>query len=161
MGLLPDQKWDQPGPNFTPITDYRNDYEWDCADDFLVRDPLSPVFINLWSSTARSNTEIYRRAFHCVPDDTVRSWADYDEFFSKHFDMPSFKKGSQIPISKGKLDYGHVVKSEFGGGAEELKAWLGRIRGSLVEMPLDFLVDEKDIAQQSWSLNSLTDELYT
>ena len=161
MGLLPDQRWDQPSPNFSPVTDCRNDYEWDCADDFLVRDPLSPVFTNLWSSTAKSNTEIYRRAFHCVPDNTVRSWADYDEFFSKHFDMPSFKKGSQIPIAKGKTGYGHVVKSEFGGGVEELKAWLGRIRGSLVEMPLDFLVDEEDIAQQSWSLNSLTDELYT
>ena len=161
LGLLPDQRWDQPSPNSYPITDCRNEYDWDCADDFLVRDPLSPVFVNLWASTAKSNTEIYRRAFHCVPDDTVRSWADYDEFFSKHFDMPAFKKGSQKPSAKRKTDYGHVVKSEFSGGAKELKAWLGNIRGSIVEMPLRFLADEEDIAQQSWSLNSLTDELYT
>lgn len=35
----------------------------------LLQDPLSPDFWKLWSETAKENTEIYRRVFHCVPDD--------------------------------------------------------------------------------------------
>jgi phospholipase D1/2 len=60
------------------------------------------------------------------------------------------------------VDYGHVVRSEFPGGVAELKSWLNGVRGNLVEMPLDFLVDVHDIAiEGTMALNSLTQELYT
>jgi phospholipase D1/2 len=38
---------------------------------------------------------------------------------------------------------------------------LGRVRGSLVEMPIAFLCDVKDLAKQGLELNGFTDELYT
>jgi len=59
------------------------------------------------------------------------------------------------------VSYGHVVRSEFPGGVDEVKDWLSRVRGSLVEMPLNFLVDEADIAKEGLELNTLTAELYT
>lgn len=241
LGLLPHQDPEKPNVNWYSITDALNEYDWGSPGDILVRDPLHPNFSNLWRGTAKSNTEIFRKAFHPVPDDTVRTWKDYDEFFTKHFKTAAevkkeehhagkkgdaktepadssaatddtkdgnqgtstindaeFKKEekqelqqaeadvavqeeAQIDqdidqIEKGdkdlkkdneeqkkpeKVEYGHVVRSEFPGGIQELREWLGRVRGSLVEMPLDFLVDVDDIAKTGLTLNSLTEEIYT
>jgi len=60
---------------------------------------------------------------------------------------------------ENKYQYGHVVRNEFPGGVEELKDWLDRVRGSLVEMPLSFM-DEVDFAS-GVSLNAFTEEIYT
>ncbi|KAM3513301.1 hypothetical protein MY11210_003077 [Beauveria gryllotalpidicola] len=253
LGLLPHQDPEQPNANWHPITEAPNEYDWGSPADVLVRDPLHPDFVDLWQGTAKTNTEIFRRAFHSVPDDTVRTWRDYDEFFTKYFKTPAdtekeehtasekdnakkddanraaqdqkvtqedkqdghkdasnsteveFGKGenkelqqaeetardreeahadrdisdldkrnkdekkTQKPKETGdeepkqpeKAEYGHVVRKEFPGGVEELREWLGRVRGSLVEMPLNFLIDVDDIAKTGLALNSLTDEIYT
>lgn len=247
LGLLPHQDPEQPNINWRPITDGFNEYDWGSPADVLVRDPLHTNFSNLWRGTAKSNTEIFRKAFHCVPDDTVRSWKDYDEFFSKHFKSPADAKKDGIrkedakkddsknddvkkgdaekdhPNAKGeaanakdaefkqqerkelqqvqqnvqdqeaaqvdrdvakleqekhhnpddgqkkagkeeqppKVEYGHVVPGEFPGGIKELREWLGRVRGNLVDMPLNFLADVADIAKSGFTLNSLTEEIYT
>ena len=83
LGLLPDQRWDEPNANWHPLS--RNDpsaqgssssstsnspggdsneYDWGSPGDILVRDPLHHNFTNLWESTAKANTEVFRRAFH-------------------------------------------------------------------------------------------------
>ncbi|CRK17746.1 hypothetical protein BN1708_003027 [Verticillium longisporum] len=96
------------------------------------------------------------KVFHCVPNDHVRTWKDYDEFFSRHFTNPGTGKPGD-----GKVEYGHVVTEEFPGGVAEVKEWLSRVRGNLVEMPLKFLIDVPDIAIEGLQLNSFTQELYT
>ncbi|KAK4041939.1 hypothetical protein C8A01DRAFT_14386 [Parachaetomium inaequale] len=163
LGLLPHQPPDGANRNWTPVShDAVNDYDWGSAADRLVQDPLSRDFIDLWRATARRNTEIFSRAFHPVPDDKMRTWEDYDAFFSKHFVMPGEEADKAAEGYKaGKVDYGHVVKEEFPGGVRELKEWLGGVRGTLVEMPLQFLIDVDDLAKDGLALNSLTDELYT
>jgi len=158
LGLLPDQRCDQPNDNWTSIERGPNAYDWDSPADRLVRDPMSREFWDLWESTARTNTEVFSKVFHNVPNDHVRTWKDYDEFFSKHFIIPGAKDQED---TSGKVEYGHVVKDEFPGGVREVKDWLNRVRGTLVEMPLDFLVDVDDIAKDGLSLNSFTDEIYT
>ncbi|KAK2007764.1 phospholipase D/nuclease [Colletotrichum eremochloae] len=158
LGLLPDQRWDQPNDNWTSVEHGPNAYDWDSPADRLVRDPMSREFWDLWESTARTNTEVFSKVFHNVPNDRVRTWKDYDEFFSKHFIIPGAKEQGD---TSGKVEYGHVVKDEFPGGVREVKDWLNRVRGNLVEMPLDFLVDVDDIAKDGLSLNSFTDEIYT
>ncbi|KAL2266969.1 hypothetical protein VTJ83DRAFT_4246 [Remersonia thermophila] len=162
LGLWPHERPDQPTPNWMPVTHAPNQYDWGSPADRLVADPTSREFLNLWRSTARKNTEIFSRAFHPVPDDKVRTWEDYDAFFSKHFVNPGEppEKANEA-YQQGKVDYGHVVRSEFPGGVAELKEWLSGIRGNLVEMPLKFLVDVPDLAEDGVMLNSLTDELYT
>ena len=157
LGLVPDQRCDQPDANWTPVSSGLNDYDFDSPADVLVRDPMHPNFHNLWRNTAKMNTEVFTRVFHNVPNDRVRTWEDYDEFFSKHFIIP----GKEDQDTRNKVEYGHVVREEFPGGVAELKEYLGRVRGTLVEMPLDFLVDVDDIAKEGLTLNSLTDELYT
>lgn len=39
-------------------------------EDRLVMDPLGEETLALWNDVARTNTEIFRTIFRCVPDDT-------------------------------------------------------------------------------------------
>ncbi|KAI0010017.1 phospholipase D/nuclease [Xylariaceae sp. FL0662B] len=169
LGLLPNQRWDRPTANWTPVDRDPQEYDWGSASDRLVEDPLSDEFRHLWTSTARTNTEVFTKAFHPVPNDAVRTWEDYETFFSRHFVIPGAEEDEDKDKDKdkeedrqGKVEYGHVVREEFGaGGVAELKDWLARIRGTLVEMPLDFLVDVDDIAKEGLSLNAITATIYT
>ncbi|KPM38755.1 hypothetical protein AK830_g7800 [Neonectria ditissima] len=163
IGLIPDQRCDRPNQNWNPVDVSPNNYDWGSPADELVVDPLGPNFQKLWKRTARSNTEIFSRAFHPVPNDAVRTWKDYDSFFSRHFIIPGAKKDKKegAENQEGKVEYGHIVREEFPGGVQEVKEWLAGIRGTLVEMPLNFLVDVDDIAKEGLTLNNLTDELYT
>lgn len=209
LGLLPDQRWDRPDGNFHPVTQGPNEYDWGSEADRLVEDPISDEFEQLWRSTAQTNTEVFSRVFHNVPNDVVRTWDDYDSFFSKYFIIPGSdeekkiqekeekeekkrlkrearergedvsgdedenkededrdreeeeKKDDDDKEKPAKVPYGHVVKSEFPGGVQEVKEQLQRIRGTLVEMPLNFLVDVNDIAKSGLSLNGFTEEIYT
>ena len=52
--------------------------------DSILADPLSMAFDDLWSTTARINTEVFRELFHCVPDDTVGDYATYKSFYPFH-----------------------------------------------------------------------------
>lgn len=163
LGLLPHQACDQPGENWSPYAaGGGNKYDWGSREDRLVADPLSDGFRALWERTARTNTEVFSRAFHNVPNDAVRTWEQYDDFFSRRFVLPGADDEERAEAARlGKVDYGHVVRDEFPGGVREVKEWLGRVRGTLVEMPLDFLVEVDDIAKEGLSLNAVTDELYT
>jgi phospholipase D1/2 len=165
IGLLPFQDWAKPDANFLPIDKDPNTYDWGSPADLLVRDVLSHSFANLWDGTATANTEVFAKAFHCVPADNVRNWKQYEDFFSKWFINPDAKGDFKADAKGGakgspKYKYGHVVKEEFPGGVDELKDWLDRVRGTLVEMPLKFM-DGVDFAKEGLSLNVLTEDVYT
>ncbi|KAI0132491.1 hypothetical protein BJ170DRAFT_614156 [Xylariales sp. AK1849] len=159
LGLLPHQPVDRPNGNWTPIDRDPQEYDWDSPADRLVADPMSPKFWELWTSTARTNTDVFNKVFHPVPTDLVRTWEQYDDFFTKHFIIPG--KEMKEEDKQGKVDYGHVIREEFPGGVQEVKEWLSRVRGTLVEMPLEFLIEVEDLAKEGLSLNSFTDEIYT
>ncbi|KAI0393490.1 phospholipase D/nuclease [Xylariaceae sp. FL0594] len=159
LGWIPDQRWDEPTRNWTPVTRDPQEYDWGSAADRAVEDPLSDDFWRSWTGTARTNTEVFSKVFHNVPNDSVRNWRDYDEFFSKRFIIPGVEIREED--KRGRVDYGHVVRDEFPGGVREVKEWLSRVRGTLVEMPLEFLIEVDDLAKEGLSLNAFTDELYT
>lgn len=159
MGLLEWQDWTKPNANFLPVDEELNTYDWGSSADKAVSDPLSPEFDKLWNDTAATNTEVFAKAFHPVPADNVKNWDQYKTFFADLFITPSAKDDKHPKPSKYK--YGHVVTEEFPGGVEEVKKWLGRVRGTLVEMPLEFLVEVKDLARNGLELNDLTEEIYT
>ncbi|KAB5545947.1 phospholipase D active site-containing protein [Coniochaeta sp. 2T2.1] len=164
LGLLPHKPADGFDPNWTPVSPASpNHYDWGSEPDLLVADPLSPQFLSLWRDTARTNTEVFSKVFHPVPNDAARNWEQYDEFFGRHFITPGTEKGEEEKQrAEGRVDCGHVVKEEFvSGGVGEVKEWLSRVRGTLVEMPLEFLVEVEDLAKEGISFNGLTDELYT
>lgn len=159
LGWLPDQRWDEPTSNWTPVNRDPQDYDWGSRADRAVEDPLAEDFWRTWAETARTNTEVFSKVFHNVPNDRVRNWNDYQNFFSRHFIIPGAVVKEED--KRGRVPYGHVVREEFEGGVGEVKEWLSRVRGTLVEMPLDFLIDVEDLAVEGLSLNSLTNELYT
>jgi len=113
---------------------------------------------------AQTNTYAFGKLFHPVPHDSVRTWKDYDTFYEHFFheagEEADGKAGTKTP---SKYMWGHVVAEEFSSGPQgtrEVKDLLSTIKGTLVEMPLSFLIQE-DIAKEGISLNAFTEEVYT
>ncbi|TKY90598.1 hypothetical protein EX895_000596 [Sporisorium graminicola] len=50
-------------------------------DPMRFQDPIDDSFyVDYWLTCAVSNTQIFRKVFKCVPDDTVTTWAEYKAF---------------------------------------------------------------------------------
>jgi phospholipase D1/2 len=139
LGLLHPQDPQKPDANFEPVG-VPNAYDWGSPEDNIVTDPLSPTFQSLWNSRARTNTEIFRKVFHVVPDDKITTWGEYKEFFEYYFqdaDVDAEGKGGRKKPAR--YEWGHVVVDDFPGGVREVKELLSQVKGTLVEMPLCFL----------------------
>jgi phospholipase D1/2 len=159
LGLLKPQDMERPDENFQPVG-VPNIYDWGSNEDRQVVDPLSDDFLNLWNWRARTNTEAFAKVFHPVPDDKVKNWKEYDEYYSRFFAQDAKDKNN---IKPSLYKWGHVVAENFSQGDQgirEVKEVLSTIKGTLVEMPLLFLKEE-DIAKEGMGLNALTEELYT
>ena len=163
LGLLAPQNMQRPDQNFEPIAS-PNIYDYGSPEDRAVMDPLANTFLALWNSRAHTNTQVFRKVFHPVPDDSVLTWADYGTFYEQFFkgaDVSAEGKSGEKQTSKYR--WGHVVRDEFSPGDQglrEVKDLLSTVKGTLVEMPLLFLIKE-DIAQEGLSLNAFTKEVYT
>jgi phospholipase D1/2 len=162
LGLLVPQDCTRPDANFTPVNQDPNTYDWGSREDLAVQDPLSPAFENLWSSTAQRNTAIFERVFRAVPTDAVKTWADYQNYYAQYFVSPS-PPGTKDP-KPAPYEYGHVFKQNFSRGEQgvrEVKEALSAVRGNLVDMPLGFLSDVKDLVKEGLGYNALTEEIYS
>ena len=162
LGLLAPQNMEQPNQNFEPIG-IPNVYDYGSREDQTVMDPLSDRFLDLWNKRAQINTEAFGKIFHPVPHDSVLTWKDYNAFYEVFFkDAGENAEGKDLK-RPAKYKWGHVVESNFSPGDQgmrEVKDLLSTIRGSLVEMPLLFLIKE-DIAKEGLTLNAFTEEVYT
>ncbi|KAL1965759.1 hypothetical protein VTN77DRAFT_5259 [Rasamsonia byssochlamydoides] len=164
LGLLKPQDYQRPDANCEPVG-IPNEYDLDSPESQVVADPLSDTFQSLWNSRARTNTEVFRQVFHAVPDDNVRNWTAYKEFYEYYFrnaDKAADRK-EQGQNRPAKYEWGHVVRDDFPPGPEgvrQVKELLSKVKGTLVEMPLMFLIEE-DIAKEGLTLNSFTEEIYT
>lgn len=163
LGIIPNQHMERPDQNFEPIG-VPNAYDFGSDPDRLVTDPLADAFLNQWNEQARRNTYAFSKVFHPVPHDDVRTWKDYDAFYERFFHEADEEADGKLGKKKpAKYQWGHVVAEDFSPGAQgvrEVKDLLSTIRGTLVEMPLLFLIKE-DIAKEGVSLNPLTEEIYT
>ncbi|KAF4546230.1 Phospholipase d active site-containing protein [Lasiodiplodia theobromae] len=171
LGLLPWQDYTRPDENFRPIG-VPNRYDWGSREDELVVDPISDDFLNLWNTTAKTNTDAFAEVFHAVPYDGVRTWDQYDDYYERYFkddEEEKEKKDEEAKEDGGhegkprRYKRGHVISENFAPGEEgarQVKEILSRVRGMLVEMPLLFLKDE-DVAKNGVQLNAFTEEVYT
>lgn len=128
----------RPDVNFEPVGS-PNAYDWGSAEDNLVTDPLSDTFLSFWNTRARTNTEVFRKAFRAVPDDLVHTWGEYKEFYEYYYHAADPKSQGKDGKKSPRVEYGHVVREDFPGGVKELKELLSRVKGTVVEMPLCFL----------------------
>lgn len=155
LGLLPPQDPTIPDDNYLPVDRCGNVYDWGSVLDLLVEDPLSNEFEELWSNTARINTESFEKVFRPMPSNAVRNWEQYHGYYGQYFDV---RKGSE---QEPEYRYGHVFKKNFPGGVQDVKRELGEIRGTLVEMPLDFLVEVSDLFKEGFGNLPYHAEIYT
>lgn len=152
LGLLPPQDMRKPDSHFHAAPG-ENGYDFGSAEDLLVADPLSDKFLSLWNNTAHTNTLAFRKVFAPMPDDTAQTWLQYHALFWKRFTGPEGFHMAQ---------WGHVEKDNFPAGEEGarlVKEELSKVRGMLVEMPLEFLV-KTDIQIEDPGYNIITRQGY-
>lgn len=102
-----------------------NDNEIGTREDNAVADPLADSTLELWNRTARANREIFTEVFRPVPTNLVRSWSAYESY------LPKVKTGHVVPEIQ----------------LQRIKQRLSQVRGSVVECPLDFLIDDKEFVE--------------
>ncbi|KAL0576186.1 hypothetical protein V5O48_005784 [Marasmius crinis-equi] len=125
LGLIPPQNPDEEDnhpSSFMRPAPHANQDETGLREDHMVADPLSDQMLGLWNSTAKKNTQIFTEVFRPVPSNLVRSWSAYDNY------VPKVKTGHVVPDIP----------------LERVKQRLSEVRGSLVECPIDFVIDEKE-----------------
>ncbi|KAF8610545.1 phospholipase D [Ceratobasidium sp. AG-I] len=67
-------------------------------DPHGFKDPACDEFFKeVWVAAAVHNTEIYRKVFHCTPDDLVTTWKQYKEFAQHQERLSKVPKDSQMP----------------------------------------------------------------
>ena len=72
-------------------------------DAALVDPALDTSYLDMWLRRAQRNTRLYREVFHCIPDDTVSTWAEYRRFLA--YPAPERAKALEILADVR----GHVV----------------------------------------------------
>lgn len=83
-------------------------------DPHGFQDPVCDEFFkDVWVAAAVHNTEIYRKVFHCTPDDLVTTWKQYKEFAQHQERLSKVPKDSQ-----GQQDAAGTVPGEGAGVAE-------------------------------------------
>jgi len=128
LGLIPPQNATSRHENVTSFMQpapVPNDDETTLEEDARVADPLSDKMLNLLNTTARVNREVFTELFRPVPTNLVNNWAAYEAY-------------------KPKVQVGHVAPDV---PLKRVKDRLALVRGSLVEAPINFLIDEKDFAE--------------
>lgn len=163
LGLLKPQDYRRPTANCEPVG-IPNEIDLQSPESQVVADPLSDTFQSLWNSRARANTEVFRKVFNVVPDDQIPNWDAYREFYEYYFRKSDLEaEGKERRARPAKFEWGHVVRDNFPPGPDGVKAvkeLLSKVKGTLVEMPLMFLIEE-DIAKEGLTLNAFTEEIYT
>ena len=89
------------------------------------------------------NTQAFNKVFRCVPAAGILNWKDYAEY------VPSGPNAPKVC---------HVAPTA--GDVHEVKRELSRIQGHLVEMPLDFLEQDK-MYREGKAVNLVTMSIYT
>ncbi|KAH7369782.1 hypothetical protein BKA65DRAFT_602424 [Rhexocercosporidium sp. MPI-PUGE-AT-0058] len=147
LGLLAPQDMRIPDGTFH-VSPSPSDYDFGTEADKLVVDPLGDDFLSLWQGTAKTNTETFWKVFAPAPDNSMHFWAQYVAQAAKR------KLGFQgEALNVHLMDWGHVMRPNFPAGEEsarQVKELLAKIRGTLVEMPLDFMKHD-DIELAWWN----------
>ncbi|KAG8952526.1 hypothetical protein FRC00_006757, partial [Tulasnella sp. 408] len=135
LGLIPPQTCvgGEPVTHSMRAPPHPQQDETHLQEDRIVADPLSEELLGLWLSTARINREVFSQIFKSVPTDNVRNWDQYKRY------VPQVKAGHvacDLPLA-------------------QIKERLSKVRGGLVEAPLNFLIEQKELVDWSGPMPSL------
>lgn len=117
------------------------EYNFNTEENSLVEDPLSDNLWNYLRSTAKNNEEIFEEIFNCYPSNQVRNWNQYKSYISE-WTRPC-----------------HVVK-KYQNDAQTVKTKLDGIRGHIVPMAHQFLIEETELVKPGIQYNDFVSDLY-
>ncbi|KAJ5953573.1 hypothetical protein N7454_000469 [Penicillium verhagenii] len=141
LGLLPAQDYyaaDE--PNAQPPDVCLNEI-LEGAENNFVADPLGDAVWDTWTSQASVNTDTYRVLFRADPDNNIKTFEDYDNFYPRGSHKQGHLFDPYMPIA-------------------EVREKLDRIKGHLVWLPLEFLCDA-EMAEPGLAVNQITESIYT
>ncbi|KAI8884179.1 phospholipase D/nuclease [Backusella circina FSU 941] len=142
LGLIKEDDVDRANNAMLPLPVPQLDFT-KTPEDLWVMDPLDEETLNRWNNTAATNTLAFREVFHCVPDDTVTTWKEYNDF-NPNPDV---------------ISLGHVHNPDM--PLKDVKDNLNKIQGHLVEFPLKFLSFEDLQSDAIPVVGAAVQELYT
>ncbi|KAF8129820.1 hypothetical protein EV363DRAFT_1399636 [Boletus edulis] len=125
LGLIEPQSTIRRPDSFMRPAPTPSEDETHLPEDAAVADPLADETLDLLYSTARKNREVFTELFRPVPTNLVRSWSAYENY------VPKVKPGHVAP----------------GIPLQRVKERLAQVKGSVVECPLDFLIDDKEFVE--------------
>ncbi|WVQ79396.1 hypothetical protein IAT38_001493 [Cryptococcus sp. DSM 104549] len=118
-------------------------YDFGSEEDKAVEDVLSDEFQKLWIGTGRQNRAAFERVFRPVPNDDIKNWDQYKKYIEPNAGIST----------------GHVAAKDL--TLQQVKEELSKIRGHLVDMPCDFLIEMKWMTEGDWlTVNPYTLALY-
>lgn len=117
------------------------EYDFNSEEDKMVEDPLSEDLWNYLRSTAKSNEAIFEELFHCYPTNQVKNWKEFDAYNAE--------------VSRSC----HVVK-KYGTDPETVKQKLDGIKGFIIPMAHEFLIEEKELVKPGIQYNDFVSDLY-
>ncbi|EPS42367.1 hypothetical protein H072_3671 [Dactylellina haptotyla CBS 200.50] len=141
LGLLPPQELD---PKDDPNVQLPGEGDYEFHEDEkskIVDDPLNEELWDMWTRQAHDNTTIFRELFHCIPDNSVKTFEEYDKF-----------------LPRDGIKAGHLFNPEM--PLAEVKGKLDGVKGHLVKFPMEFLINE-EMAERGLDFNEITESIYT
>ncbi|KAF3922097.1 hypothetical protein ABW20_dc0109810 [Dactylellina cionopaga] len=141
LGLLPPQELD---PKDDPNVKLPGEGGYEFYEDEkskIVDDPLSEELWDTWTRQAHDNTAIFSELFHCIPDNSIKTFEDYDKF-----------------LPREGIKAGHLFNPDM--PLDEVKGKLDGVKGHIVKFPMEFLINE-EMAERGLDLNEITESIYT
>lgn len=127
-------------PNMQPLP-VPNDYDFNTEEDKVVEDVLSDQMWNYLCQVSRQNEEIFEDVFNVYPTNKVRTWVEYEAYIGE----------ITTPC--------HVTK-KYAENPQAVRERLAGIRGHLVPMAHDFLINEPVLVKQGIQYNEFVSDLY-
>lgn len=103
LGLIPAQDLNEIDDENMQPSPVPNVHDFDSEEDRLVADPLGVEFTRAWEETARINTDSFRTVFRPVPDEAIRNWKQYEEYFGAVFKAPKISKLQEVENLENKI----------------------------------------------------------
>jgi len=117
------------------------EYDFNNEQDSFVADPLDENLWNYLRSTAKNNEAVFEELFHCYPTNQVRNWKQYNEYIGE-WSQPN-----------------HLVK-KYVNDPKLVKEKLDGIRGYIVPMAHEFLIEERELVKPGIQYNDLVCAVY-
>lgn len=127
-------------PEMSPLP-VQNAYDFGSEEDRIVADPLDENLWNYTMNVARANEDVFEDVFHVYPTNKARNWTEYTAW-------------------TGEVSSTCHVTKKYLNDAAGIRTRLSEVKGHIVPMAHDFLVEEKVLVKPGIQYNDFVSDLY-